>query len=177
MAGGSRTKVVLANALASLAMLSSPTTPMSDRELAISRTVDVPPARLYQAWVTQLPLWWGPHGTTIPVCEMDLRPGGIFRTVMRMPDGSEYPTKGVFLEVLENQRIVFTDAFAEDWQPSRDIFFTAISTFEPLPNDRTHYTARALHWTVANRDKHEKMGFHQVWGESLDRLSALVTKV
>jgi uncharacterized protein YndB with AHSA1/START domain len=114
---------------------------------------------------------------TTTVFEMDLRPGGVFRTVMRATDGTEYPTKGVFLEVVANERIVFTDAFDVGWQPSPDIFFTAIVTFESLPGDLTRVTARALHWTVANREKHERMGFHPGWGETFDRLMALVTRI
>src|SRR5688572_20703319 len=83
----------------------------SDRELVLSRIIDAPRRRVFEAWSRHLPKWWGPHGMTTPVCEIDLRPGGIFRTVMRAPDGSEYPTRGVFLEVLAPERIVFTDAF------------------------------------------------------------------
>jgi uncharacterized protein YndB with AHSA1/START domain len=156
--------------------MNSKTASSSERELVLTRVIDAPRERLFQAWTTQLPLWWGPHGMTTPVCEMDLKPGGIFRTVMRAPDGAEYPTKGIFLEVVENEKIVFTDAYDTGWQPSPDIFFTAITTFESLSGGKTKYTARALHWTVGNREKHEKMGFHQGWGESLDRLVALVTK-
>jgi uncharacterized protein YndB with AHSA1/START domain len=94
---------------------------------------------------------------------------------MRAPDGAEYPTRGVFLEIVENERIVFTDAYDSGWLPNPDAFFTAITTFEAQPGGRTRYTAHALHWTVANREKHEQMGFHHGWGESLDRLAALVT--
>ena len=148
----------------------------SDRELVVTRDIAATPARLYQAWTTQLSEWWGPHGMTTPYCEMDLRPGGVFRTVMRAPDGTEYPTEGVFLEVVKNERIVFTDAFGSGWEPAPDIFFTAITTFEPLPAGRTRYTARALHWTKANCERHERMGFHAGWGESIDRLAALVTR-
>ena len=148
----------------------------SERELVLTRTIAAPPERVFQVWTTQLPQWWGPHGMTTPFCEMDLRPGGVFRTVMRAPDGTEYPTKGVFLEVVPPERIVFTDAYDAGWEPSPDAFFTAITTFEALSGGRTNYTARALHWTVANRDRHEQLGFHQGWGESLDRLVALVTK-
>ena len=156
--------------------MNSTTTPANDRELVLTRVIDAFWERVFKAWTRQLPEWWGPHGMTTPVCEMDLKPGGVFRTVMRAPDGTEYPTKGVFLEVVENERIVFTDAFEAGWEPSPDIFFTAIATFDPLPGNKTKYTARALHWTVANRENHEKLGFHQGWGESLDRLVALVTK-
>jgi len=149
---------------------------LSERELVITRIINAPRERIFKAWTTQLSQWWGPHGMTTPVCEMDLRPGGIFRTVMRAPDGTEYPTKGVFLEVVAPERIVFTDAYDAGWEPTTDIFFTAITTFEPLSGGKTKYTARALHWTVENRLKHEQMGFHQGWGESIDRLVALVTK-
>jgi uncharacterized protein YndB with AHSA1/START domain len=149
--------------------------PASDRELVLSRIIDATPARLFKAWTSELPQWWGPHGMTTPFCEMELRAGGSFRTVMRAPDGTEYPTRGVFLEVVENVRIVFTDAYDAGWVPNPDAFFTAITTFEALPGGKTRYTARALHWTAENREKHEKMGFHQGWGESLDRLVMLVT--
>lgn len=147
----------------------------SNRELVLTRIIDAPRERVFKAWTTQLSQWWGPHGMTTPFCEMDLRPGGIFRTVMRAPDGTEYPTKGVFLEVVAPERIVFTDAFGPGWEPDPDAFFTAITTFENL-GGKTKYTARALHWTAANREAHEKMGFHQGWGESLDRLAALMAK-
>jgi uncharacterized protein YndB with AHSA1/START domain len=146
---------------------------LADRELVLTRIINAPRERVFEAWTRRLPEWWGPHGMTTPVWEMDLRPGGIFRTVMRAADGTEYPTRGVFLEVVRPERIVFTDAFDAGWRPAPDIFFTAITTFEEHAG-KTKYTARALHWTVEDRIKHEQMGFHQGWGESLDRLAALV---
>jgi uncharacterized protein YndB with AHSA1/START domain len=148
--------------------------PLSERELFITRIIDAPRDRVFKIWATRLPDWWGPHGMTTPVCEMDLRPGGIFRTVMRAPDGKEYPTRGVFLEVVVNERIVFTDAYDPVWTPRPDIFFTAITTFEVWPGNRTKFTARALHWTISDKEKHEQMGFHQGWGESVDRLVSVV---
>lgn len=144
-----------------------------DRELILTRLIDAPRERVWHAWTAQLARWWGPHGMSTTVCEMDLRPGGLFRTVMRAPDGREYPTQGVFLEVVAPARIVFTDAFSAGWVPDPDPFFTAVTTFDDV-GTRTRYTARALHWTVANREKHARMGFHQGWGESLDRLEALL---
>ena len=152
-----------------------PVSPLDERELVITRVIDARREKVYHAWTRQLPQWWGPHGMTTPVCEMDLRPGGLFRTVMRAPDGTEYPTRGLFLEVIENQKIVFTDAYDVGWAPNPDAFFISITTFEDV-GGKTKYTARALHWTVANREVHEKMGFYQGWGESLDRLVALVTQ-
>ncbi len=146
----------------------------SGLDLVIVRVIDASPGEVFRAWTDRLSLWWGPHGMTTPVCEMDLRPGGVFRTVMRAPDGTEYPTRGVFLEVREPERIVFTDAYEPGWKPAREPFFTAVLTFELLSGGGTRFTALARHWTEANRKKHEQMGFHQGWGECLDRLAAVL---
>lgn len=153
----------------------TPLPPSDPRELVLSRVIAAPRERVFEIWTSQFRDWWGPHGMTTPVCEMDLRAGGLFRTVMRAPDGTEYPTKGVFLEVTPPARIVFTNAFGSGWQPDPDIFFTADIRFAPLPGGRTHYIARALHWTQAQCGEHEKMGFHQGWGESIERLASLAT--
>jgi uncharacterized protein YndB with AHSA1/START domain len=152
--------------------------PSENRELVVTRIIDAPRELAFKVWTdpTLLTEWWGPRGMTTPICEMDLRPGGIFKTVMRTPDGTEYPTKGVFLEVTAPERIVFTDAFEEDWKPSQKAFMTAISTFEEH-DGKTKYTARALHWSEADREAHEKMGFHEGWGESADRFVELVERM
>ncbi|MEO7413643.1 MAG: SRPBCC family protein [Opitutaceae bacterium] len=154
-----------------------PGTAIDERELIISRIIDAPREQVFQAWTdpTQLARWWGPHGMTTPFCEMDLRPGGAFRTLMRAPDGSEYPTKGVFLEITPPERIVFSDAFEPGFQPAVDPFITAIVTFEDF-DGRTKCTARALHKSVSDREKHQQMGFHQGWSESLDRLVTCLVK-
>jgi uncharacterized protein YndB with AHSA1/START domain len=149
---------------------------LADRELAIMRIIDAPRARVFKIWTNQFAHWWGPHGMTTPFHEMDLRPGGVFRTVMRAPDGTEYSTRGVFLEVVENERIVFTDAFDPGWVPHPDRFFTAITLFADLPGGKTSFITRALHWTVESCARHEKMGFHQGWGESVERLATLAMR-
>jgi uncharacterized protein YndB with AHSA1/START domain len=112
---------------------------------------------------------------SVPSCEMDLRPGGVFRLTMRMPDGAEFPGEGVFLEVSPH-RIVTTDAYVRDWVPSRKAFMTTVTTFTPQGSD-TLYVARALHWSAEDRDAHEKMGFHEGWGQMADRFKALVESV
>lgn len=147
-------------------------TPSADRELVISRVIDAPRERVFEAWTDpdQLKRWWGPHGMTTPVCEMDLRPGGVFRTVMRDPGGAEYPNEGVFVEVAKPERLVFTEAFGEDGRPSEEA--RATITFEDPGGGETRLTARWLHASVADREAHERMGFAQGWGEMLDRLEA-----
>jgi uncharacterized protein YndB with AHSA1/START domain len=95
---------------------------------------------------------------------------------MRGPDGAESPMRGVYLEVVKNERLVFTDAYTKAWEPSEKPFFTGIITFED-EGGKTRYTARALHWTVADREAHEKMGFHEGWGQCADQLAELVARI
>lgn len=143
-------------------------------DLTLTRVIDAPRALVWQAWTEpeHLRKWWAPAPLTTLKCEMDVRPGGVFRTLMRTPDGEDYPTDGVFLEVVEHERIVFTDVLRDGWRPAENPFFTAIVTFEERQGG-TRYTARALHATQANRKRHEDMGFHQGWATCADQLAAV----
>lgn len=147
-------------------------------ELSISRVIDAPRSRVFRAWTepTLLQQWWAPHGMTTPECEMNLWVGGLFRTLMRAPDGAEYPTQGVFLEIVAPRRLVFTDAFTPGWIPSGKPFMTAEVTLQEVEGNKTLYTARAMHWRAEDKQAHETMGFHDGWGQSLDRLVTLVTQ-
>ena len=113
---------------------------------------------------------------TTPECEMNLWVGGLFRTLMRAPDGSEYPTQGVFLEIVAPRRLVFTDAYTPGWIPSGKPFMTAEVTLQEVEGNKTLYTARAMHWSAEDKQAHEAMGFHDGWGQSLERLVTLVTQ-
>lgn len=152
-------------------------TPSNDRELVLTRLIDAPRAKVFQAWTDPelLKQWFAPLPWTTPHAELDVRPGGSSLVVMRGPDGNEFPSRGVYLEVVENERLVFTDAYVAAWEPSEKPFFTGVLTFED-EGGKTRYTARALHWTVADREAHEKMGFHEGWGRCADQLTDLVTK-
>ena len=176
VAGGEQTLARLAGLVEAEAAAARSGLPDSDPslELVLTRIVKASPQRCFEVWTQRLKDWWGPHGMTTPFVEMDLRPGGSFRTVMRAPDGAEYPTRGVFLEVDAPLRIVTTDAFDPGWLPHPEPFLTVITTFADIGGGRTIYTARALHKNKADRDEHEKMGFHSGWGQSLDRFVALV---
>ncbi len=152
-------------------------TTSSDRKLIISRIIDAPRERVFKAWTDPelLKQWFAPLPYTTPVAELDVRPGGANLIVMRDLAGNEFPNRGVYLEVVKNERIVFTNAYTTAWEPSEKPFMTVILTFED-EGGKTKYTARVLHWTVADREAHEKMGFHQGWGQCADQLVALVTK-
>ena len=117
--------------------------------------------------------WFAPAPYTAPVAELDVRPGGGNLIVMRDTEGNEFSNRGVYLEVVPNERLVFTDAYTQAWQPSAKPFMTVILTFEE-EGGSTRYTARVRHWSVEDRETHEKMGFHQGWGQCADQLAALV---
>lgn len=153
--------------------MSAVTEGTSDRELVITRQLEAPPGLVFDAWTdpAQLPRWWGPHGMTTPVCEIDLKVGGLFRTLMRDPSGKEYPNSGVYLEVRRGERLVFTDAYEPGWMPAGEPFMTVVVTFEAAEGG-TRLTARARHWTVEARERHEAMGFHGGWGQMMERLEA-----
>lgn len=150
-------------------------TSTEDRDLVLTRLIDAPCAKVFQAWTDPglMKQWFAPLPWTTPVVETDVRPGGSSLIVMRGPDGNEFPNRGVYLEVVPNERLVFTDAFTQAWQPSEKPFMTVILTFEDQAG-KTKYTARVQHWTVADREAHEKMGFHQGWAMCTEQLAALV---
>jgi uncharacterized protein YndB with AHSA1/START domain len=144
------------------------------RELVMSRLIDAPREKVYRAWTEPdlLKQWFAPAPWTTPHAELDVRPGGASTIVMRSPEGNDMPYSGVYLEVVPNERLVFTDAYTAAWQPSQKPFMTVIATFEDQ-GGKTRYTARVLHWTAADREAHEKMGFHQGWSQCADQLAAV----
>jgi uncharacterized protein YndB with AHSA1/START domain len=155
------------------------TSTIADRELVLTRILNAPRAQVYRAWTepTLLKQWFAPAPWTTPVAEIDVRPGGASLIVMRGPDGNEFPNRGVYLDVVKNERLVFTDAFVRAWEPSEKPFMTGILTFEDAGAGKTKYTARVLHWSVADREAHEKMGFHEGWGLCTTQLEALAAKL
>src|ERR1700735_4929957 len=103
-----------------------------DRELVLTRLIPASPETLYRAWTEPelLKQWFAPAPYTTPVAELDVRPGGASLIVMRGPDGQDFPNRGVYLEVVENKRLVFTDAYTGGWEPSAKPFMTVVLTFE-----------------------------------------------
>jgi len=151
------------------------TTATDGRDLILTRIIDAPREKVFRAWTepSLLKQWFAPAPFTTPTVETDVRPGGTSLIVMKGPDGKEFPNRGVYLEVVKNERLVFTDAFTKAWDPSDKPFMTVVLTFEDL-GGKTQYTARVRHWSVADRETHEKMGFHQGWPMCAEQLAALV---
>lgn len=156
-------------------MTSAVETRTEDRDLVLTRFIAASPDKVYRAWSEPdlLKQWFAPKPFETPVADLDVRPGGASRIVMRGPDGTDMPNTGVYLEVVPNRRIAFTDAFCgAGWEPSEKPFMTVVLTFEP-EGAGTRYTARVRHGTTADREMHEQMGFHQGWAICADQLAAL----
>jgi uncharacterized protein YndB with AHSA1/START domain len=149
-------------------------------DLVLERQIDVPRSLVWAAWTKpeHVRKWFTPAPWTVPECEIDLRPGGIFRTVMRSPEGEQNENIGCYLEVIPEERLVWTDALLPGFRPSKrsflsDIGLTATLTFESRGNG-TLYTAVVMHRDEEERNRHEEMGFYLGWGTALDQLVALV---
>lgn len=149
--------------------------PQNPLELTLTRLIDAPPEKLFRAWTEPelLVQWFVPKPWTAASAEMDVRPGGSSVVVMRSPEGQEFPNRGVYLDVVKNERLVFTDAFTSAWVPSGKAFMVGTITFEN-EGGKTRYTARVLHWSEEDRKAHEDMGFYAGWGKATDQLEALV---
>jgi uncharacterized protein YndB with AHSA1/START domain len=148
-------------------------------ELSLTRVIAAPRHKIFKAWTTPelVTQWFAPLPWTTPHVEMDLRPGGANLFVMADPDGNEFPNRGVYLEVVENEKLVFTDAFTSAWVPSAKPFMVGTITLEDIGGGKTKYTATVLHWSEENRLAHENMGFYAGWGQCTDQLAALVAKL
>jgi uncharacterized protein YndB with AHSA1/START domain len=152
--------------------------PDSKLDLVLERFIDVPPELVWTAWTEpeHVREWLAPEPWTIVDCEIDLRPGGMFRFVMRSPEGQDFPNVACYLEVVPGKRLVWTDALLPGYRPSEKPFFTAIVSMKPEKTG-TRYIAMAIHRDEAGRKQHEEMGFHEGWGQVLEQLVAYARKI
>lgn len=163
-------------------MSTLPVTP----QLSFTRDIDTPIARVWKAWTD--PQWLMKWFTPVPWktidCEIDLRPGGIFRTTMQSPEGEQFPNMGCYLEVVPERKLVWTNALLPGYQPAPPIttahcgtfYFTAMLALEPTSTG-TRYTATVLHADENGCKQHEEMGFHQGWNAALDQLIETAKKM
>ncbi|MGQ0484766.1 MAG: SRPBCC family protein [Hyphomicrobiales bacterium] len=163
-----------------------------DCDFVISRDFDAPRELVFKCWTDpgHMARWWGPEHFTNPVCEMDVRPGGTFRIVMRGPDGKDYPMKGVFREIVPPALIVKSDDLSEnsdEWfdlvlpdrpkgqgKPKIDLLTTV--TFEDL-GGKTRVAIRTRFEQAAIRDAFLKVGMREGWSGSLDKLANLLDAI
>jgi uncharacterized protein YndB with AHSA1/START domain len=155
-------------------------------DLILERVLDVPREKIWAAWTTPellLP-WFCPLPWKTVECEIDLRPGGRFYTVMQSPEGQKFPNLGCYLEIIPNQKLVWTNALEPDFRPMKqreaspghecaEFLMTAVLLLEAQGN-HTKYTAIAMHQDAKNRKQHEDMGFEAGWSACADQLVAMI---
>lgn len=145
-------------------------------DLVLERVIDAPPEKVFKAYTDPaiLSQWFAPRPWSITDAVVEPRAGGRFNFVMHGPDGERFPNAGIFLEVVENRRLISTDALTPDWKPAGAPFMVARIELEPTGDGKTKYTATASHWNAESMKQHEQMGFHEGWGQVADQLNELV---
>lgn len=147
-------------------------------DLCFERVVAPPPGFLWRGWTDPglLPAWFCPKPWRVSSCDLDLRPGGAFRTVMEGPEGATFPMTGCYLEIVPERRLVWTVLMGPGYRPmagdGQGPLMTACITFDPVDGG-TRYRAICLHRSEEDRKAHESMGFQEGWGQALDQLLAL----
>ncbi len=140
-------------------------------DLTFTRTLPVPRALVFECWTRpeHIPNFFVPRPHKVTGCDIDLRVGGRFNTTFEV-EGNVMENAGVWLEIVPNTRLVFTDGYAEGWKPAPEPFMTAIIDLADAPGGGTTYTATARHRTPESCEAHENMGFYDGWGTVVDQL-------
>lgn len=155
-------------------------TPDSPFTLELQRDLEVPLEAVWRAWTDPawLVQWFTPAPWSTAHCELELRPGGRFLTVMRSPEGELFPQEGCVLEVNPGRHLVWTSALRTGYVPAPPADFPPITVTVQLTalEGGTRYLATVSHACAEDRDRHAAMGFHQGWGAALHQLVAMVQR-
>jgi len=156
-------------------------------DLLLERTLNAPVALVWEAYTNpeHLKRWFAPRPYEITEVELDLQPGGIFRFRMVGPDGFDtgHGTAGCVLEVVAQKKLTWTSALGPGYRPNGmgegcEAFpFTAVVTFADAGDGKTAYKAVAMHKDDADRETHEKMGFHEGWGTVASQLEEVAREL
>lgn len=157
-----------------------------EKELTLSRDFDAPREVVWKAWTDpdMFMQWWGPKYFTTPISKIDLRVGGEYFSCMRSPDGQDFCSKGVYMEIVEPERLVMTDSFADKEGNKVSATYYGMGSEFPMEmqikatfaeqNGRTKLIVK--HSDVKNISETELNDMQQGWNESLDKLAELLAK-
>jgi uncharacterized protein YndB with AHSA1/START domain len=152
--------------------------PTMDRAIVFSRILDAPRDLVWEVWTDPRHVvhWWGPNGFTTTIKIMDVRPGGVWEYVMHGPDGTNYPNKSVFKEVVKPERIIYSHGGGREGGPGAN--FEATWTFDSLDGNRTRVTGRMVFASAADREGVARE-FKAIEGghQTLGRLAGYLAKV
>ncbi len=148
-------------------------------DFTVSRLIKAPRSVVWKAWTVpeHLEKWWCPKPMTTKIVGFDLRPGGAFDLLMGDPSGEETPITGAFLEIVPEERIVFTTALTQGWRPAATVL--PITAIISLTNESegTRYATRVLVKNEEERQKLQEMDFEAGWSIGIDQLSELAAQL
>jgi uncharacterized protein YndB with AHSA1/START domain len=147
----------------------------ADREIVFTRLLDAPRELVFDVWTDpkHIANWWGPEGFTNTISEMDVRPGGVWRFVMRGPDGTEYPNKIVYDEIVRPEHIMYEHGADGDDDAGN---FSVMATFAEQ-DGKTHLTMRILFKTVEECNRKKAFGAIEGGNSTMDKLEAYLAKM
>jgi len=154
--------------------------PSPIKEVTITRILNAPRELVFKVWTDEkhMAQWWGPNGFTNPVCTLDVRPGGNILIHMAWPNGGPvFPMKGVFYEVDEPNKLVFSGLAFEKEDGSFGLENMNTITFEDLGNGKTKLTVHAAVIKASPEVSGAVAGMDQGWRESLVKLDELIAEV
>jgi uncharacterized protein YndB with AHSA1/START domain len=142
-----------------------------DREIVFTRVFDAPRSMVWEAWTDpkQLVLWWGPRGFSTTVQEMDVKAGGVWRLVIHGPDGTDYPNKSIFTEVVPYERLAYKLSGGKRGGPAAQFEMTATFADE---GSKTRLTMRMVFVSAEERDQNvREYGSIEGGKQTLERLA------
>ena len=150
-------------------MANKPVSDTADREIVLTRVLAAPRELVFTVWTDpkHISQWWGPRGFTTTTHEMDARPGGIWRFLMHGPDGTDYPTKIVYTEVVKPERLVYAHG-DDNGSDSREFHVTVTFTESA---GQTVVTMRMLFATAEERNQTAAFGAIELGNQTLERLA------
>lgn len=151
----------------------------SNYDFVVSRHIKAPRHVVWKAWTIpqHLEKWWCPAPMTCRVVSLDVHPGGAFNILMRDPGGEEMPQTGAFLEIVPQERIVFTTALTDEWRPAASYLpITAVISMTD-EDGGTGYKTRVLYQDEEARRKLGEMRFEAGWSAAINQLSDYIIQI
>ncbi|WNZ25825.1 SRPBCC domain-containing protein [Leptolyngbya sp. NK1-12] len=146
-------------------------TTIHDRQLTITRMFDAPRSLVFKVWTQpeHFSRWLGPKDFTAIACHMNVQVGGMYRACIRSPEGNDHWMQGIYREINEPERLMFTFAWEdESSQPKHETLVTV--TFEEQGNKTLMTFQQAIFESTESRDSH-----NTGWSECFDRLEVYLT--
>ena len=147
--------------------------PEDQPTITMEREFAASPAVLFRAFTDPdaMKVWYGPNGFTITVIAMDFRVGGQFRFTMHGPDGTDYPNRIMYREIVPSTRLVYRHGSDIENDPRA---FDVVQTFKDLGSGRTHLTRISTFPSIEARNAVMKFGAVELGMQTMEKLAVFV---